>query len=209
MQLIRLSDNEYPCTWEDVRTAALPHVLPVVPIGEHIRTYGFAEVEEVAPPQSLWYRYREASPLNTGDRWLQQWVIDDEGVSLAAHKARAITLVNGIYEQHAATIAGQYPLFERQTWPDQQREAEAYTAWKADGEQGPMPDMSLLTALAQERGRDLEDFVSAVMANVAAWKPASRILAAQCQRCRDQIESAGSLPDIADILDQAAVLPAI
>ena len=100
--------------------------------------------------------------------------------TVMATRAELIRRVNGIYQQHMAAIANDYPLHERESWPVQLEEAKALQA-------NPEATTPWLDACAGARGLDKAELAARVLAKDTAYRLISGNLSGIRQRHEDAI----------------------
>lgn len=103
-------------------------------------------------------------------------------------KAQAHQQVDAQFSLQAALLVGDYPAAERETWPNQQAEADA---WHADN----TVVTPYLDAIAAARGVDPVMFRQAVYDNVTQFKTASATLVGKRQRLSDEIDAATTVDE--------------
>lgn len=116
-------------------------------------------------------------------------IIVNRYASLDAAKAAKIAEVNAACEQALAEIRAQYPQAEIDSWPQQEREAQA---WQADN----TAETPLLDAISVARGVAKPDVVAKVLINAAAFKIQAGAAFGRRQALRDQIDAATTVREV-------------
>ncbi len=92
-----------------------------------------------------------------------------------------------------ANVAGEYCAEERETWPQQQAEAEAY---QATGDSGQCP---LLSQFASARGISIDLLAAGILENVASFKESGGQVMGQMYALLDQVNAAKNLATAMDV----------
>lgn len=111
---------------------------------------------------------------------------------LAAAKQAAVARINAACEQALSSISAQYPQAEIDSWAQQEREADA---WTADNTAAT----PLLDAIAAARGAAKTEVVAKVHANAAAFKIMAGAAFGKRQGLRDQIDAATTVREVVAI----------
>jgi hypothetical protein len=132
------------------------------------------------------------SPLH---RWVANgWLFDID----TARKAE-IAELNIESQKTADQLTAEYPEFDKQTWPDQQREA---LAWSADN----AAQTPRLDAIAAYREIDRLVLLQKTLAKVLSFQSASDYLVGVRQKYEDQIKAAGNQAEL-DAIQPVFTLP--
>lgn len=127
---------------------------------------------EVIPAKPTEYhRWDDDSHL-----WVDQRVLAD-------FKKQQLVVINRAYEADVATLTAGYPASEIATWPNQQRDAQA---WEVD----PDALTPYLDGIADARGIDRLDLLAMTLTNVNLFLVATAKFTGTRQRLRDAIEAA-------------------
>lgn len=110
-------------------------------------------------------------------------------LTLEQTKVLRASQINDAAQSEADAVAGHYPLFERETWRDQEAEA---LAWQADN-QAPTPTLDII---ALERDITVAALVPLVLDNAAAFRAMAAQLAGKRQRLRDEIIAAETVDEV-------------
>lgn len=114
-------------------------------------------------------------------------------LSLEDQILAALREVREIAQAAADALIGSYPDYERETWADQVREAEAVLSDDA----GETP---ILGAIAAARGIPVADIAPRVIANRDAWRAAGAAIVAARQAAEDQLAAVTDAAEIATII---------
>jgi hypothetical protein len=114
-------------------------------------------------------------------------------------KAEKLSEINRIANEFAKQLTAGYPEWEKDTWPDQQREI---LAWEADNTT-PTP---CLDAIAQHRGMDIVEYRTRTLAKVKAFQKNGWYVVGARQGYEDQIKAAKTQADL-DLIVPVFTLP--
>jgi hypothetical protein len=142
-----------------------------------------------------WYNFAsktwEVIPKKPND--FCKWDDDDhlwvDQRELADYKAQQLVTINSAYEAAAATMTAGYPATEVATWPNQQREAQA---WEAD----PTAATPFLDEMAENRGIDRGELLAKTLVNVKKYLSAVARFTGLRQRLRDEIANASTIAEV-------------
>lgn len=112
---------------------------------------------------------------------------------LSAAKAAKMNDINAIFNDGVAALAASYPEREVQSWPQQVKEAEAFTV----NAKAPVP---LLTAIAGARALAVADLAARVLEKMSAYASASGALIGRRQAAEDKIGQATTLDELAAVV---------
>ncbi len=113
--------------------------------------------------------------------------------TLAEAKVAAHATVDRGFMADSSVLIGSYPEVERETWPNQQAEADA---WHADNTVAT----PYLDAIATARGVDLAAFRQSVYDHVIQFKTTSASLVGKRQRLSDAIDAATTVDEVQAIV---------
>lgn len=116
-----------------------------------------------------------------------------QDLQLTAAKAAKLQEVNAACDAAVFALTVSYPQAEIQSWPQQVKEADAYTA----DSQTPVP---LLETIAAQRNLTVADLVQRVHAKVNAYAQASGYLIGKRQVLEDAIDAAASMQQLEAIV---------
>ena len=108
---------------------------------------------------------------------------------LAAAKQDRLTIINEACDRELNILAETYPPGEVSSWPQQVKEAEAYTA-------DPTASVPLLTAIAESRGITVELLVQKVIEKMEAYSAAAGVIIGKRQALEDSLDAATSIEDV-------------
>jgi hypothetical protein len=114
--------------------------------------------------------------------WVDQRVLAD-------FKAAQLRAVNASYEAQVARLTAGYPASEIATWPNQQKDAQA---WEAD----PQAATPYLDQIAAARGIDRLDLLTMTLTNVNLFLAATARFTGMRQRLRDAITDASTEAEV-------------
>lgn len=105
---------------------------------------------------------------------------EEKAAALSQAKAQALERLNAAYNAAIHPLIRTYPDIERETWPEQKAEAQAYQAWADAGSVGDAPATPVLDEiLAGRNGADgtetIGELVGKVLANVKAFTSAQNL----------------------------------
>jgi len=119
--------------------------------------------------------------------------------SLDQGRAEKKAEIRAAFEASIQSALKTYPLVERDSWPKQRQEAEAFDQWRNDGRSGNAPATPLLDGIAAERGISTEDMVDRVLTKVAEFDNIAAQALGKKQRLEDQIEAATTQRAVAEV----------
>jgi hypothetical protein len=157
------------------------------------------------PTESPAYNYLLDQPQADAEgvyheAWVQRPALTSDEIE--AYKISAIQQINTHYDNLVNGLAEHYPQFERDSWPDQRREAEAYTAWVSSGsDPETLPDTTVLDGIVSGTGDDLLTYCGYVLAKVEAYKQLGGKYVGLRIAARNQISDAATKADIDAILE--------
>lgn len=143
------------------------------------------------------------APGNSHYAALQKWLTEDPGhtiqpvaaSTLAEMISAQLIKINTEADRRANIYISTYPLFERQTWPNQEAEARA---WLADNNY----ESARLTSLATYRGLTVEEIATRIINKVDLFNGVADQLMGQRQAMEDQLNA---LPPEATLADVKAI----
>ncbi len=180
------------------------HGYTSVKVGQGTLLIGTGEVTvqdaDTAPPDNTttW-----APPPKPSDGVYYQydgaWVLglDVREATLDALKAVSLAECQDVFEAAVADLQGNYSASERQSWPRQISEAQAYLGGDTGG--------SLLSVLATTRGIDVSDLAQSIVARDEAYQASYGLALANLQKARDAISAAQALEDLPSLSVQYLV----
>lgn len=107
-------------------------------------------------------------------------------------KAAKLSEINAAFDIALADIVSKYPENEIKSWPQQVKEAEAFTS-------DPLVDTPLLTAIAANRGFTVANLASKILTNMSAYATSSGALIGRRQAAEDMIGAAVTAEDLSSI----------
>lgn len=110
-------------------------------------------------------------------------------LQLSAAKAAKLQEVNAACDAAVFALTVTYPQAEIQSWPQQVKEADAFTA-------DPQTPVPLLETIAVQRSLAVIDLVQRVHTKVTAYAQASGYLIGKRQVLEDAIDAAASMPEL-------------
>lgn len=152
-------------------------------------------------------RVEDMAIIPLGHRWwdeYQKWLYDGnspedaESPSAEQLKANRLSANNYAYEQATVAITADYPQLEKDTWPTQDAEAQA---WLNDPVNAATP---WIDSASSERGIPREEYLRRTLIKSRQFKAVSAFLTGRRQKFEDAIKS-GSDP-ILDYRLTAAVM---
>lgn len=115
-----------------------------------------------------------------------------DNLTLEQIKQRKVDEIGYAMSSRIAAIKSGYPQDEVLSWPEQKSEAVAY-------QQDNSVTTPLLSSMAEARGITLNDLVSRVLANAAAWSTLSGKLIGKRQAYESQIQAAQDIYSVSAI----------
>lgn len=118
----------------------------------------------------------------------------DAGDAAVLNAAKVVKLdeINATCNAGVAALAASYPEREVQSWPQQVKEAEAFTASSS-------ASVPLLTAIAEARALTVADLATRVLEKMSAYASASGALIGRRQAAEDKIGQAKTLEELSAI----------
>ena len=106
-----------------------------------------------------------------------------------AQRPNKLFQINQHFEQAMAELVAQYPQMERESWPQQEKEARAYLA-------DPTAATPLLDALATARGVAKDVVAQKIVAKADAFAAAAGALIGKRQALEDAISAATTIEEL-------------
>lgn len=110
-------------------------------------------------------------------------------LELAAAKSRRLAEIKSAADAEVAPVRNQYPDFERETWPYQEREARA---WTADNNAAT----PTLTDIGQARSKDLSYLAPKVIQKADAYRDIASAAAGKRQALAEAVEAATTVAEV-------------
>lgn len=141
--------------------------------------------------EGFYIEFRDGGIIFEGDEAKAQEIIDNFD-ELTPAKQDAIKRVNDQAQAFMAQIQDQFPAFERDTWPTQKLEAEA---WELDNN----ASTPFINDFAAERGIDRVDFIQRTLVKVKSYNKLAAKAGGTRQRLKDQINASTDIEWIANV----------
>lgn len=169
---------------------------------------GIVLVASSAPPNidPRVERIEDAPAVQIAGVWTRQWQVvalpNSEVLALiVSRQAELLTQINNLCDQKMTSISSGYPESEVKTWPQQVKEAEAYTANSA----APVP---MLEGLATQRSLTVAELASRVLVKATTYAGYAGLIVGRRQALEDALAlTTINTPD--GVLDPAATILAV
>lgn len=111
---------------------------------------------------------------------------------LATAKLAKLQAINAACDAAVFSLTASYPAAETQSWPQQVKEADAYTL-------NPATPIPLLQSIADQRGLDVAELAGRVHSKGHVYAIASGLLIGKRQALEDAIDAAQAIEELAAI----------